>query len=151
MKYEVIIKTQTDWEKLDRTVRDRIVVNPAPFKVVVDGGLKRTIDQNKLLHAVFEDCARKTRIQIIDRVNNLQGFVTKSADWWKNELKCKLGKKEVHFDLEEQPTIIVVSTTEYNTREMAEFCEKIVAHMKTEYGVDIELPDELNNKPKDTK
>ena len=91
--------------------------------------LTRTLDQNWLIHAVFSDCAKLTGL--------------KTPNWWKSELKCKIGLREVHFDIDEQPHLIVRSTTEYSTKEMATFCEKIVAYMKMNYDVDIILPDEL--------
>jgi hypothetical protein len=128
-KSEYIIKTLDDWLDLIQLGRDKLKATGfKPFKVTLSG-LQRTNEQNKLLHAVFADCARLTGL--------------KNANWFKNELKCKIGLKEVHFDLDEQPSLIVRSTTEYSTKEMAAFCEKIVAHMKMVYGVDIVLPDDL--------
>lgn len=101
--------------------------NAKPLSVKVTG-VKRSLDQNALVHAVFEDCARLTG--------------EKNAGWWKEELKLKLGKKSVHIDLDDQPHVVVISTTDYSTAEMAAFCEKIVAHMKTDYDVDIVLPND---------
>lgn len=130
-KGEYIIKELSDWNALD--IKARRIINSISFKpfLVRITGLKRTLDQNALLHAVVSDCAKKTGI--------------KDAHWWKDELKLKLGLKEVHFDLDEQPFVIVVSTTRYSTKQMGQFVEKIQAYMKTEYDIDIELPNEFNN------
>ncbi len=127
-KKEYIIKTVADFTDFYVDGIAKLKVAFKPFKIAISG-LQRTIAQNSLLHAVFEDCY------------NLTGI--KDAKWWKRELKNKLGLKEVHIDMHDQPTVIVLSTAEYSTKQMAEFCEKIVAYMKIEYGVDIVLPDEL--------
>lgn len=145
MAKEFIINAQEDWQDMVKLAYP--VVGKKPFRVVLHRGLKRTVDQNSLVHAVFEDCARKVTRQIASTPGSTMIAQIKPAEWWKTELKNKLGKKSVHFDLDEQPTIIVHSTTEYSTKELAEFCEKIVAYMKTEFGVDIELPDEIKEKP----
>jgi len=84
---------------------------------------KRTLPQNELIHAVFKECADKTKI--------------KNAEWWKTELKEKLGKKQVHFDLEENPSVITVSTTKYKKKEISDFVEKIKHHMAANYQVQI--------------
>lgn len=128
MAKEFIIRDHGNWQEMVNTAWPWIATKP--FRVQLLSGLKRTLDQNALMHAVFEECVRQTKL--------------KDAHWWKNELKCKLGLKEVHFDIEDQPHVIVLSTTQYNTAQMAKFCEKIVAHMKTDYNVDIVLPEELN-------
>lgn len=127
MAKEFIIRDWPNWMEVVNIAQP--VIGKKAFRVVLYRGLKRTVDQNSLMHAVFEDCAKKTG--------------KRDAKWWKNELKNKLGKKSVHFDLDDQPTIIVHSTTEYSTKEMADFCEKIVAYMKQEYQADIELPEEI--------
>jgi hypothetical protein len=82
-----------------------------------------------LIHSLFEQCAAKT-----NKTN---------AEWWKTELKEKLGKKEVHFDLEETPTVITVSTTEYSKKEIGDFVLKIQHHMMEKYQVSIDTNDIL--------
>lgn len=134
MAKEFIIRDKGDWQAMVNIAFP--VVGKKPFRVILHRGLKRTIDQNKLLHAVFTDCANKVWAKLNKSL---------PADWWKRELKAKLGKKSVHFDLDEQPTIFIDSTSDYSTKEMSDFCQKIVAHMKTEHEVDIELPDELKS------
>lgn len=136
---EFIIRESNDWREVAKTVTP--VIGKTPFRVVLYRGLKRTGKQNKLLHAVFEECAKKAS------AFRAEGSYC-DAIWWKNELKSKLGIKQVHFDIDDQPTVIIKSTTDYSTKEMGDFCEKIVAYMTTEYGVDIELPDELKKRAK---
>lgn len=92
--------------------------------VIKYGYEKRSLPQNDLLHAIFKECAKKTGI--------------KNAKWFKNELKNKLGLKEVHIDLEDEATVIVVSTAKYTKRQMSDFLEKIFAHMAEHYQVIIE-------------
>lgn len=101
---------------------------------------KRSLKQNSLLHAIFQQCADKTphkwvRSTLTDILFRRLG----SPGFWKDELKSKLGKKEVHFDLEDNPTVIMVSTSDYTKPEMADFVTKIQAHMKQVYDVDIEI------------
>jgi hypothetical protein len=92
--------------------------------IIKYGYEKRNLSQNDLLHAIFEECAKKTGL--------------KDAYWFKNELKNKLGLKEVHIDLDDMPTVIVVSTTKYNKKQMSDFIEKIIAYMAMNYQVVIE-------------
>lgn len=127
-KSEHIIKDLDDWNKLDMLARAKINAGGVkPFKVTITG-TKRTINQNSLLHAVFEDCAKKTGLR--------------DAKFWKEHCKLKLGLKEVIIDLDDQPFLVVLSTTEYSTKQMGDFCKKIQVYMKVEYGVDIDLPNE---------
>ncbi len=137
-KSEHIIKGLEDWNKLDILARSKINTGMVkPFKVTITG-TKRTIDQNSLVHAIFMDCAKKMR----------EFGVEKDADWWKEKLKTELGLKKVYMDLDDQPFLVVVSTTEYSTKQMGDFCKKIQAYMKIEHGIDIVLPnedDDLNN------
>lgn len=135
MAKEFIIREEKDWSEVVAIAKP--VIGKKPFRVKLSRGLKRTVNQNALVHTVFVDCATK-----VWKARE----ISKPANWWKSELKNKLGKKSVHFDLHDQPTIIVHSTTEYSTTELGEFCEKIVAYMKQEYDVDIELPDQINKK-----
>lgn len=135
MAKEFIIRKIEDWNEVVALAKP--VIGKKPFRVKLSRGLKRTIDQNALMHMVFENCSKQCFGKFA---------INKDASWWKGELKNKLGKKSVHFDLDESPTIIVHSTTEYSTKELAEFCEKIQAYMKQTYDVDIELPDEIKTK-----
>lgn len=89
--------------------------------IIKYGYEKRNLPQNDLLHAIFKECAKKTGL--------------KSATWFKNELKGKLGLKEVHIDLDDMPSVIVVSTTKYNKKQMSDFIEKIYAYMAQNYNV----------------
>jgi len=123
---EFIISNKDDWEGLLNLVRP--VIGVKSFKVELSTDFKRTKPQNKLLHAVFKECTEKTGV--------------KDAAWWKIELKNKLGLKEVDFDIEDRPTVIVLSTTEYSASQVSVFCEKVVAHMKTEFDVNINLGDD---------
>lgn len=137
MAKEFIIREAKDWNAMVAMAKP--VVGKKPFRIVLHRGLRRTIDQNALLHAVFADCRSKVPTFVwMDGVRRWP-----DVRWWKDELKSKLGLKEVHFDIDDMPTVIIKSTSEYSTKELSDFCEKIVAYMKTEYGVDINLPDDL--------
>lgn len=103
-----------------------------PFTLIFKFGSQRSIKQNKLIHALFEDCAKLSNM--------------KDASWWKEELKLKIGRKEVHFDMHDQPHVIVISTTEYSIPEAADFAQKLQAYMKVNYNVDIDLPEDLKMK-----
>lgn len=90
---------------------------------------KRSGKQNSLIHALFEQCAIKTG--------------QKDAEWWKDELKSKVGLKSVHFDMFEQPTIFIKGTSEYKKPELALFVQKLQAHMATEHKVEIDIKQAL--------
>ncbi len=97
---------------------------------------KRNNDQNALFHALCEQMAEKAKY-----CSKLNDKFLNTAEWWKDEFKCKLGKKEVHFDIEENPTVMVVSTTKYSKPEMALFVDKIIAFADTQYGISLEIKD----------
>lgn len=86
---------------------------------------KRSNKQNSLIHALFEQCAKLTG--------------KKDAEWFKDELKAKIGLRSIHWDLFDVPTLFIKSTSEYSKPEMALFVEKLQAHMMTEYKVEIDI------------
>jgi len=130
---KLIINNQADWNKLQAMANKAIGIKPFQVELKTDYE-KRSLAQNALLHAVFKDCAEKTSVAL---VNN--------AKWWKRELKGKLGLKEVHFGIDNHPTVIVISTSDYSKAQASDFARAIQAYMKVEYDADIDLPDEFNN------
>lgn len=139
MAREFIIREKEDWGAMVKLAYPTVGVKP--FRVILMRGLKRTVDQNALLHAVFAQCASTPLWD-----DKKEAYYHKDTKWWKAELMNKLGKKSVHFDLDEQPTVMVVSTTEYNTKEMSDLCEKIKVYMDQTYSKEIILPESKNNK-----
>jgi len=105
------------------------VADAKPIEVKISEA-KRNSDQNALFHSLCQQAAEKS---------NSQEPQTAKAEWWKNEFKAKLGKKEVHFDLNDQPTIFVISTTRYSKSEMASFVDKIIAYCDTDFGISLEI------------
>lgn len=137
MAREFIIRTKEDWGDMVRLAYPAIGVKP--FRVRLLEGLKRTVDQNSLFHGVFKQCSNVP-------IKTKEGIIYKDAKWWKAELKNELGKKSVHFNLDDEQTLIVSSTSEYNTKEASDFCVKIQAYMKTEFQADIILPEPKTKK-----
>jgi hypothetical protein len=131
MAKEFIIKTHEDWCAVVRLASP--FVGKKPFRLTLHKGLKRTIDQNKLLHAFCADCAERYWAKFGKSL---------PAAWWKREIKAKLGKKAVHFDLDDQPTIFIESTTEYDTAEMSALLQKAQAFLKIEHEIDVPLPED---------
>lgn len=132
MAREFIIRTKEDWAEMVKIAYP--VIGVKAFRVQLLRGVKRTLDQNSLVHGVFAQCATTS-------LWDGKKYIYKDAKWWKAELMNKLGKKSVHFDLDEQPTYSVASTTEYNTKEMSDLCEKIKVYMHQTYDKEIILPE----------
>jgi len=122
------ITNREEWNALDATIRSKMPTKPFVVSIKPE---KRTTDQNSLIHALFEDCAKLTKI--------------KNAIWWKNELKGKLGITDVHKDLEDRYSVIVLSTTEYSKEEISDFIVKVEVYMLENYEVLIK-PREINDK-----
>lgn len=98
---------------------------------------KRSSKQNSLIHGLFEQCAKVTG--------------KKDADWWKDELKSKIGLKSVHFDMFEQPTVLIKGTGEYSKPEMTLFVEALQAHMSAFHKVEIDIKQAMEELGADNK
>lgn len=107
--------------------------NPTASEIeVVVREPKRNNDQNALFHSLCQQAAEK--------YNALPNKVKDTAaGFWKEEWKGKLGIKEVHIDLEENPSVIVLSTKKYSRPQMALFVDKIIAYMDTQYQILLEI------------
>lgn len=127
MDYNVY--SQKDWQQVEQAAQQAI--GKAPFRVKLLHGLKRTLPQNSLFHAFCNECAIRTGI--------------KNVHWWKAYIKNKIGIKRVHIDLDEQPFVEVVSTTEYSKKQMSDLLEKAQILIQEERGIWVPLPNEVAN------
>ena len=126
---KLIINNQADWNKLQAMANKAIGVKPFQVELKTDYK-KRSNNQNAYLHKIFE---------IVAKANG------SSATFWKNAFKYEFGKKTVQIGLDKQPFIVVESTSEYTTAELADFITLITAYCASHLDLQILTPEEFNN------